>query len=223
MEKIMIEKFKGLYNGVVYDTMAFDIKVKKPFMLRKEVKPAWGFQEVLFGPAFTCKGERVLDDGHIDDTVRIKMFKQFYEGCVQVISSGGYREVAQFGDISGKLARKFGAAGAVLDAPTRDIKLIRSDAFPLFADGVQSTDAYGKWQIAEFEVPIIMPGIHGDVEINPGDFVFGDPDGVLIIPQGIAGDVLEMAQKRMAQEDLVRGDIEDVSDIQEMYDRRGRW
>ncbi|MDR1127592.1 MAG: hypothetical protein LBL06_05645 [Treponema sp.] len=219
----MVEQFKQLYNGVVYDTMAFDLKIKKPFMLRKEVKPVWGFSEVVFGPAFTCKGERVLDESHIDDTVRIKMFKQFYKGCVQVISSGGYRDVAQFGDISGKLARKFGAVGAVLDAPTRDIKLIRDDKFPIFADGVQSTDAYGKWQITEFEVPIIMPGIHGDVEINSGDFVFGDPDGVLIIPKAIVNDVLELAQKRMAQENLVRQDIINVTDIQDMYEKRGRW
>jgi regulator of RNase E activity RraA len=219
----MVEQFKQLYNGVVYDTMTFDLKVKKPFMLRKEIKPMWDFSEVIFGPAFTCKGERVLDESHIDDTVRIKMFKQFYQGCVQVISSGGYRDVAQFGDISGKLARKFGAVGAVLDAPTRDIKLIRDDKFPIFADGIQSTDAYGKWQITEFEVPIIMPGIHGDVEINSGDFVFGDPDGVLIIPKAIVSDVLELAQKRMIQEDLVRQDIINVTNIQDMYDKRGRW
>jgi regulator of RNase E activity RraA len=219
----MVEEWKKLYNGVVYDAMTFDLKAKGPFMLRKEVKPCWDFDEVLFGPAFTCKGERVLDEGHIDDTVRIKMFQRFYPGCVQVISSGGYREVAQFGDISGKLARKFGAVGAVLDAPTRDVKLIREDKFPLFADGVQSTDAYGKWQITEFEVPIIMSGICGDVRITPGDFIFGDPDGVIIIPKEIACAVLESAKKRMYQENLVREDIKAVTDIQEMYNRRGRW
>ena len=154
---------RKLYAGVIYDTMVFDLKIKKNFMLRKEVKPCWNFSEVLFGPAFTCKGEKVLDQEHIDDTVRLKMFQKFYDGCVQVISSGGYREVAEFGDISGKIARKFGAVGAVVDAPTRDVKLIEQDSFMLFSDGVQCTDAYGKWQITEFEVPVIMPGIHGNV------------------------------------------------------------
>jgi regulator of RNase E activity RraA len=219
----MVEQFKKLYSGVVYDAMAFDLKMKKPFMLRKEVKPSWGFDEPLFGPAFTCKGERVLDEAHIDDTVRIKMFQKFYSGCVQVISSGGCREVAQFGDISGKLARKFGAAGAVIDAPTRDLKLIKADKFLLFADGAQSTDAYGKWQITEFETPLTMPGIHGDVEIRPGDYVFGDPDGVLIIPKEIADDVLELAAKRLSQENIVRDGVADASDPQELYDRVGRW
>lgn len=221
--RTMIKQFQELYCGIVYDAMTFDLKIKRPFMLRKEIKPAWDFGGVLFGPAFTCKGERVLDESHIDDAVRIKMFQKFYSGCVQIISSGGYREVAQFGDISGKIARKFGAVGAVLDAPTRDIKLIRKDEFPLFADGVQCTDAYGKWQITEFEVPITMSGIHGEVEVNPGDYVFGDPDGVLIIPKDIVNDVLDFAQSRLEQENIVRREIETTDDIQELYDRVGRW
>ncbi len=217
------ERYKKLYAGVVYDTMTFDLKVKRNFLLRKEVKPCWNFKDVLFGPAFTCKGERVLDPEHIDDTVRLRMFQNFYDGCVQVISSGGYQEVAQFGDISGKIARKFGAVGAVIDAPTRDVKLIEQDKFMLFSDGVQCTDAYGKWQITEYEVPIIMQGIHGMVEINPGDYIFGDPDGVLVIPKEIVNEVLEGAERRLATENLVREEIYNTNDIVELNDRVGRW
>lgn len=219
----LVERAKKLYAGVVYDVMAFDLKIKKCFMLRKEVKPCYGFTDVVFGPAFTCKGERVLDNDHIDDTVRLKMFQSFYDGCVQVISSGGYREVAQFGDISGKIARKFGAVGAVIDAPTRDVKLIAEDGFRLFSDGVQCTDAYGKWQITEFEVPIVMSGIHGDVEVNPRDYIFGDPDGVLVIPKDIIEAVVEGAEKRLERENLVREEIYKTSDILELNDRVGRW
>lgn len=219
----MAERYGKLYAGVVHDAMAFDLRVKGNFMIAKSVKPCWKFDDVVFGPAFTCKGERVLDPSHIDDTVRIRMFQKFYDGCVQVISSGGYRGVAEFGDISGKIARKFGAVGAVVDAPARDVKLIERDGFRLFSDGAQCTDAYGKWQITEFEVPIAMPGIHGTVEVFPGDFIFGDPDGVLVIPKGMAGDVLELAEKRLESEEIVRREICRTDDIQELYDRVGRW
>ena len=219
----LVERYKRLYSGVIYDTMTFDLKVKKNFLVRKEVKPCWSFTEVLFGPAFTCKGERVLDMEHIDDTVRLKMFQEFYDGCVQVIASGGYRDVAEFGDISGKIARKFGAVGAVVDAPTRDVKLIEQDGFMLFSDGVQCTDAYGKWQITEFEVPIVMPGIHGLVEINPGDYIFGDPDGVIVIPISIVNEVLEGAEKRLERENLVRQEIYNTNDILELNNKVGRW
>lgn len=217
------QRAKSLYAGVVYDTMTFDLKVKSNFVVDKAVKPCWSFDEVLFGPAFTCKGERVLDESHIDDTVRLKMFQQFYDGCVQVISSGGYRDVAEFGDISGKIARKFGAAGAVVDAPTRDVKLIEADGFKLFCDGVQCTDAYGKWQITEYEVPIVLPGIHGNVEVRPGDYVFGDPDGILIIPKEIVGDVIRGAEVRLDRENTVRKEISQTDDILELNDRIGRW
>lgn len=223
MNNNLTERAKKLYAGVIYDTMVFDLKINKNFMLRKEVKPCWNFSEVLFGPAFTCKGERVLDQEHIDDTIRLKMFQHFYDGCVQVISSGGYREVAEFGDISGKIAHKFGAVGAVVDAPTRDAKLIEQDGFMLFSDGVQCTDAYGKWQITEFEVSVIMPGIHGNVEINPGDYIFGDPDGVLVIPKNLIEKVISGAEERLKRENFVREEIYNTNDILELNNRVGRW
>lgn len=219
----IVQRYKKLYSGVVYDTLTFDLKEKSCFLLDKAVKPGYKFDDVLFGPAFTCKGERVLDESHIDDTIRLKMFQSFYEGCVQVISSGGYRDVAEFGDISGKIARKFGAVGAVLDAPTRDIKIIKEDEFRIFCDGVQPTDAYGKWQITEFEVPITMPGIHGDVWVRPGDYVFGDPDGVMIIRKEIIEEVLDLAEKRLEKEDLIREEIKNTNDILELNERVGRW
>ena len=78
MNEQLVERYKKLYCGVVFDAMTFDLKVRYSFMIAKAVKPCWDFKDVLFGPAFTCKGERVLDPEHIDDTVRIKMFQKFY-------------------------------------------------------------------------------------------------------------------------------------------------
>lgn len=221
--KILKQKYKKLYAGVVYDAMRFDINYSKPFVLSKKIKPAWDFEEVLFGPAFTCLGCKVTDKEHIDDTVRIKMFKAFYKGCVQVIASGGFRDVAEFGDISGKLARKFGAEGVVLDAPTRDIKLIKKDKFPIFSDGVQPIDAYSRWQITEFEVPITMPGLEGTVYINPGDYIFADPDAVIVIPKDLVEKVLESASARLEKENIVRKELLNTDDIQDLYDKVGRW
>lgn len=221
--KELAKRYEALYEGVVYDALTFDLKVKHSFLLSMGIKPCYNFKEVLFGPAFTCRGEKVLDLSHVDDTVRLKMFQKFYPGCVQVISSGGYRDVAEFGDISGKIARKFGAVGAVVDAPTRDVKLIEQDKFKLFSDGVQPTDAYEKWQITEFEVQITMPGIHGTVVINPGDYIFGDPDGVLVIPKDLVEDVLILAEERLRKEEIIRKEIYETNDIIELNNRVGRW
>ncbi len=213
----------ALYAGVVYDALRFDLNVKSPCVLSEHIKPAWDFQEVLFGPAFTCQGQIVADPAHLDDTIRIKMFRRFYPGCVQVIASGGFRRVAQFGDISAKLAAKFGCAGAVLDGPTRDLKFISRDRFKIFSQNIQPTDAYGRWQIVEFEVPIRMPGIDGEVEIRPGDYMWGDGDGVLRIPRELVKPCIESARKRLKRENRIRKAIRRYSDIQNMYDELGRW
>lgn len=101
--------------------------------------------------------------------------------------------------------------------------MIAKDKFHLFATGSQCTDAYGKWQITEFEVPITMPGIHGIVEINPGDYIFGDPDGVIVIPREIVIAVLEAAEKRLETENVVREEIYKTNDILELNNRIGRW
>ena len=219
------ERFGRLYGGVIYDAMRFDIRWSRPFVLDHAIKPAWPSSagEVLFGPAFTCTGERVRDDCDIDDTVRIRMFRSFTSGCIQVIDTGGDRTVAHFGDISGKIARKFGARGAVIDGFTRDVRILEQDRFPVFCRGVQPIDAFGRWQIVAYEEPISLAGCEGPVVVHPGDYVFGDPDGVIVLPRDLAEEACALAEARLAREDTVRRRLAETDDIQALYDEIGRW
>lgn len=217
------QRFSRLYAGVVYDAMRFDLRHKKAFVLHAAIKPAWPFRQVVCGPAFTCKGERVLDEAHVDDRVRIEMFRSFTAGCVQVIDTGGDDSVAHFGDISGKLARKFGAVGAVVDGNTRDVRILEEDRFPIFTRGVQPIDAFGRWQIVAYQEPIQLSGIEGPVQCRAGDLIFGDPDGVLCVPAAIAPEVLARAEARLEREDMVRAELRATDDVQSLYDRIGRW
>lgn len=221
----LTERFSRLYAGVVYDAMRFDVRWAHPFVLSPGIKPAWRLEtgHVLFGPAFTCKGERVQDPEQIDDTVRIRMFRSFEPGCVQVIATGGDRSVAHFGDISGKIARKFGAVGAVLDGFTRDLALLEQDRFPVFCHGVQPVDAFGRWQIVSYEEPVALEGLEGPVLVRPGDFLFGDPDGVLVLPRERAEEACALAEERLTRENTVRRRIAETDDIQGLYDEIGRW
>ncbi|HLV68028.1 MAG TPA: RraA family protein [Polyangiaceae bacterium] len=214
-----------LYLGVVYDALRFDLDVRRPFVVDRAIKPAFPLteREVLFGPAFTCRGERVLSPEHIDDTVRIRMFRSMPRGSVQVIDTGGDESVAHFGDISGKLARKFGAVGAVIDGSTRDVRILEQDRFPVFCRSVQPIDAYGRWQIVAYEEPVFLAGPEGRVPVAPGDYVFGDPDGVLVIPKELAEAALHKAKERSDREDRVRTELRETDDIQGLYDRIGRW
>jgi 4-hydroxy-4-methyl-2-oxoglutarate aldolase len=221
----LYRRYARLYLGLVYDALRFDLKVDRAFVVHRAIKPTWtpGPDESLFGPAFTCRGQRVLEPEQIDDTVRIRMFRGFTPGCVQVIDTGGDDTVAHFGDISGKLARRFGARGAVVDGYTRDARILHEDRFPIYCRGTQPTDAYGRWQIVEYGTPVTLPGPEGTVAVRPGDCIFGDPDGVIVIPRELAETVCGLAETRLAREDQVRRELVAADDVQELYDRIGRW
>lgn len=221
----LAERYRRLYLGVIYDALRFDLDVSEPFVVQRAIKPIFPVKtpnHAVFGHAFTCKGEMVKD-GQIDDTVRIKMFRSFTPGCVQVIDCGNDDTVAHFGDISGKLARKFGATGAVIDGYTRDVAILQQDAFQVFCRGVQPVDAYARWQITAFQVPVKLAGPDGDVAVSPDDYVFGDDDGVIVIPRALGEKVCALSEERLAREDLVRRELLETEDIQALYDRVGRW
>ncbi len=221
----LIERYQRLYSGVVYDAMCFDLRVAHPFVVHHAVKPVWAMRErpVLCGPAFTCRGERVRQPEHLDDHVRLRMFAAFTPGCVQVLDTGRDGGVAHFGDISGKLARRAGAVGAVVDGFTRDARILEEDRFPVFCRGTQPIDAFGRWQIVEYQVPIALDGVEGPVPVRPGDLVFGDADGVMIVPQALAERVCERAEERLAREDEVRTRVAGDGDVLAMYEEIGRW
>ena len=101
--------FTNLYSGVIYDSLIFDLKYEKPFLLNSKIKKVSGKNQNYVGPAFTCSGEAVHKPSQIKDHIRIEMFKEFFKGCFQIISTDGDDSVAHFGDISGIIAKKFGA------------------------------------------------------------------------------------------------------------------
>lgn len=219
----LAERYQRLYAGLVYDAMQFDLRTSRPFVVHHSIRPAWpAGQQVMCGPAFTCRGEAVRDPEHIRDLVRIEMFRAFIPGCVQVIDTGGDDRVAHFGDISGRLAREHGAVGALIDGFTRDVRLLERDGFPVFCRGVQPVDAYGRWQIVETQRAVYLPGADGRVRIEPGDWVFADADGAMVIPREHADTVCDFAEARAIQEDEVRRRVSG-GDPERLYHELGRW
>jgi len=224
MDRIEIAKrYERLYNGVVYDSLVFDLQYDKNFVVSHRIKNRT-HRGTYFGQAFTCSGKKVEDLGDLDDTVRIKMFDHFYDGCIQVIDTDSDRSVAHFGDISGKLAKKFGAKCAVIDGYTRDAGILQEDEYSVFCRNTTPIDAYERWQIVDFQCNIVLPAMNGgSITVTPNDFLFCDGDGVLVIENELVEDVLRLAEERNNREDLVRQEILSTNNIQALYDRIGRW
>lgn len=218
------QRYERLYSGLIYDAMTFDLGHREPFVVHHAVHAINPIGDaVVCGPAFTCRGEAVRSPEHIDDLVRIEMFQAFTPGCVQVIDTGEDQRVAHFGDISGKLAREHGAVGAVIDGFTRDVRILQRDEFPVFCRGAQPIDAFGRWQIVEYQKPVWLPGVDGRVQVQPGDWIFAEADGVMVIPAERAEEVCTFAEKRLEQEDEVRRRLKGSQDVVGLYHEVGRW
>lgn len=220
----MAKRYRKLYAGVVYDAMVFDLGVRETAcVVCLGVSRRTGPIEPLVGPAMTCVGCTVATPDEINDTIRLDMLDAMTPGCVQVIQTDDL-SVATFGDISALLAHQHGAVGAVVDGVSRDLDVLHAAGFRLFCRGGKPHDAYGRWQITQFDVPIFISAAHsGSVRINPGQWIFADGDGVLVIPQGKADLVLVAAEKRKANEDEIRGAILNGEAPKDIYARLGRW
>jgi regulator of RNase E activity RraA len=190
----------------------FDVKYDKPFVFDRKIQLPWKCKKPMFGHAFTCTGGHIWDLKDMNDEIRIEMFDKFTPGCVQVLDADFEDSVALFGDVSGRIAKKFGAVGAVIDAATRDVGLLEDIDFPVFCKGVNMCSALNIWQIEDYQVTIYPRDIYGDImTIEPNDYIFGDGDGVLCIPKDILEDVLHYAEGRMESENTVRAKIQDAS------------
>jgi len=215
-------RFSKLYSGVVYDTLHEDIKPLLPYVMSKTIKPAWGFDDVLCGPAFTVQGSVLTDRIHAN-TIYVDMLNSLYGGCIEMISSGVDNKLSVFGEITGKITARQGAAGTIIDACTRDIKGLKQDSYRVFSEGVSMIDALDRWHIINYQIPLPFHGEDGDVWINPGDYIFADTDGVLIIPYKETWKTLEIAEQRAKRENRIRGHIKNGVPIKEILDREGRW
>lgn len=126
---------------------------------------------------------------------------------VPVFACSNALRVAPWGELLSTASRARGAAGALMDGCVRDIKAIRAMGFPVFHAGIAPLDSKGRGKIMAIDVPIECAG----VPVSPGDLVFGDADGVVVVPKAAEEDVLRLAfeklkAERSTLEDLRRGD-----------------
>ncbi len=114
-------------------------------------------------------------------------------------------------------ATQLGAAGAVLDGYSRDTEGILSLNFPAFSYGSYAQDQGPRGKVIDFRIPLII----GGVKIMPGDIVFGDIDGVCIIPRGAEEEVFVKSVEKARGEKLVRKAIESGMSAADAFKKYG--
>jgi RraA family protein len=145
-----------------------------------------GRQQVC-GPACTVK----VFPG--DNLMVHKALDVLEPGDVVVVDAGGSTMNAVLGDLISTKAQHRGAAGFVVDGLVRDLPTIEELHFPVFARGTTPIGPLHRGP-GEINFPICC----GGVVIHPGDLIVGDAAGVVVVPQGIAGDLLERLRAHAA-------------------------
>lgn len=120
------------------------------------------------------------------------------------IASGGEMRCAYWGELLTATAKTRGANGAVINGFHRDTPMVLEQNWPVFSRGRYAQDSGVRTQVANYRCPIEI----GDVWVNPGDLVFADLDGVVIIPQELEQEVIVQALVKARAEKMVRKDIE---------------
>jgi 4-hydroxy-4-methyl-2-oxoglutarate aldolase len=136
---------------------------------------------------------------------------------VPIFACGASGRIAPWGELLSTASRARGAAGCVTDGLTRDIRAIREMRFPVFHGGIGPLDSKGRGKASQIDVPIVCAG----VRIEPGDLVFGDADGVVVIPAVIEQQVLARAFEKVSGEDKTRQDLARGAKLREVFERYG--
>ena len=167
---------------------------------------------VVIGRAMTVLEADVFDENiaSANNPLMAKSFGLMLEALDDLkvnevyVCSGASPRYALWGELMSARAIKLGAAGAVVDGYLRDTHGILELNFPSFAYGAYAQDQGPRGKVMDFRVPLEIDG----VRVRPGDIIFGDVDGVLVVPQEAETEIFVNAIEKARGEKLVRQAIE---------------
>jgi regulator of RNase E activity RraA len=143
------------------------------------------------------------------------------DGCrpddVIIAAAGGSMRSGIWGELLSTAARKAGCAGVVVDGAVRDVRRMREMGFPVFAHGTCPYDSKDRQRVVDLDVPVEIDG----VRFAPGDLVFADEDGVVVVPHAAEEAVIRRAWEKVHAENLVRDAIRDGMKATEAFERFG--
>ncbi len=133
------------------------------------------------------------------------------------VCAGASPRYALWGELMSTRAMKLGSVGAVVDGYTRDSAGILALGFPMFSYGAYAQDQAPRGRVIDFRVPISM----GEAAIEPGDILFGDRDGVCVIPRQAEEEAFNRALEKARGEKLVKKAIEGGMGAVEAFEKYG--
>jgi 4-hydroxy-4-methyl-2-oxoglutarate aldolase len=213
--QITLDMMRGsLYAAVVCDALdALGHKHQSP---RVPLRPLTT-SGLLVG---RCKTTLWVDMAH-DDPRPYELELLAVDSCqsddVLIAAAAGSMRSGIWGELLTTAARNRGCVGAIVDGAARDVAKIRHMDFPLFARGTCVYDSQNRQRVVDVDVVVEIDG----VRFAPGDLVFADEDGVVVVPRKIEAEAIRAAWNKVHAENVTRDAIKGGMKAAEAYAKYG--
>lgn len=187
---------------------------------RRRVGAIGGFTTVR--PEHKVAGPALTVNLSIDDLVdTMPVLATAKPGDIIVVAAHGSRLTAMWGGLMSTLSLKAGIAAGIVDGYVRDVDEIRDLNFPLWYRGTiprpSPTAVHNRTEPVQVNVPVVV----GGQVINPGDIVVADENGLAVVPQDLAADVLEGTRHQIGKERVIREKINSGASVTDLLTEFG--
>jgi len=207
----LLNRLGHLYPAVVSDIL--DRIGYRHQVMRPDLRPLYP-EARMVGFAFPVLAAEVYDIPDEPYKKELEAVDSLAEGDIMVVSK---IEASFWGELLSTAARCRGARGIVVDGYGRDTLAIIQMQFPCFLRGIHVTDSLGRVDVMDCNVPVMC----GDVHVRPRDLLIADFDGIVVIPQEVAEEVIAKAEEKVSGENLVRKHLLEGMPVSEAFKRFG--
>ena len=212
-EHEMFDLMRDKLNAAVISDIVDSLGAREQAM-RADIRPVYQ-GAIVVGRAYTVITAdifKIIDDPYGGEIEAVDSLKP---NDVMVVCTHRSTRTCFWGELLSTAARARGARGIVVDGYTRDVAQITAMKFPTFATGISMVDSAGRSVVIEHGCPVNC----GDVLVNTGDIVFGDIDGVVVIPKELEKEVIPLALEKVGKENLVRDELLKGAMLRDAYDK----
>lgn len=212
-EETILSRYEKLYTGCVNDVLREMCLTNQA--LPPKIMPLRD-EMVIAGFAFTIRS--VSDptlEGELE--LRVKMLDELRPNMVCVWNSNDHDIASHWGGVMTRASIKRGVRGAIIDGGIRDTKDILEQKFPIWYRYRTSNGSLSRDKITGYQVPVVI----GGVIIMPGDLIFADIDGALVIPRHLVETVLARAESIENNEEEFKEWVDAGLSAEEIQNRGG--
>lgn len=215
-EKELFDRMeRTLYSAVICDSL--DVLGYRNQAMNERIRPLETGRARMVGRAKTILAVDVYHIGDDPYGKEIASIDSIRPNEVVVGATNESKRNGMWGELLSTASKMRGARGAVIDGLVRDTEKIIELGFPLHCAGYKPVDSQGRGLVIDYDCPVEA----GGVLVHPGDVVFADRDGVVVIPQAVLTQVVEIATAKATGENNSRRELLEGKLLRDVYEKYG--